>query len=612
MKNILYNILIKIFFIFSFFKCAFTKSILVVNNISKGTCDNVLGGYIFNISSTLNGNLTESMLENYIIKSNNNNLKIKCHFHEENIPVENKDILINCYINEIRDNQLTLNYEGSNNYLELINNNKYIQYIDNIYCPNIKLRNTQEDTTEYSEESYSDENSETNFITDDIDMTSAIEPEPNCTNCCPANSNCDNCDSSGNCLHCSNGYYLTESNNNRKCLKCLSTCEECESLQKCTKCKSGYILSNNYCVSCFSVIEGCEECNQDQTCSKCYDNKNFKYTLNNNKCENNNEQKTNSEINLKFQRIDNYEKKDDTLYFKLHFILLGNYLSGAKLVINADINYLNRNILLRYIRNLNSETKNIDCSQYGDALGNSNKGGYLANFLCSTNIGNNEFGSITLHNIEIKDESHSLLQSITFENKEINVNEMQNSPLDEEYEQYNINKLTITKVSEIKLKDNLTFKIISNFDSTSSNEQLYDITLNNNKEKKIAATCTIPIINVLTDQNISCYASKENVSEKLLFEEGIYTAKDSSNERLILNNNNNVTIEVPIKKSLSIGAIIGITIAGIFLVGPFIYYLAKYLLKKKEFNNDIEVNYEEDVERNGIRNGDSSKEIIFR
>ncbi len=92
----------------------------------------------------------------------------------------------------------------------------------------------------------------------------------------------------------------------------------------------------------------------------------------------------------------------------------------------------------------------------------------------------------------------------------------------------------------------------------------------------------------------------------------MYTAKDSSNERLILNNNNNVTIEVPIKKSLSIGAIIGITIAGIFLVGPFIYYLAKYLLKKKEFNNDIEVNYEEDVERNGIRNGDSSKEIIFR
>ena len=608
MKNKLYNIFIKIFFIFSFFKYIFTKSILVVNNISKGMCDNVLGRYTFNISSTLNGNLTESMLENYIIKSNNNNLEIKCHFHEENIPVVNKDILIYCYINEIRDNQLSLNLEGSNNYLELINNNENILYIDNIYCPNIKLRNTQGDTSEPSEEFYFDESS---FITDFNDMSSEIDPQ-NCTNCCPANSNCDNCDSSGNCLQCSKGYYLTGSNNNRKCSKCLSTCEECESLQKCTKCKDGYILSNNYCVSCFSVIEGCEECTQDKTCTKCYDNKNFKYTLNNNKCEKNNEEKTNSEINLKFQRIDNYEKKGDTLYFKSHFILLGNYLSGAKLVINADINYLNRNILLRYIRSLNSETKTIDCLQYGDALGNSNKGGYLANFLCSTNIGNNEFGSITIHNIEVKDESHSILQTIPFENKEINVNDIQDSPLDEEYEQYNINKLTITNVSEIKLKSDLTFNIISNFDSSSSNEQLYDITLNNDNKKQIVATCTIPIFNVLTDQNISCTASKENVSETLIFEEGIYAAKDSSNERLILNNNYNVAIDVPIKKSLSIGAIIGITIAGIFLVGPFIYYLVKYLFKKKEFNNDIEVNYEEDIDRIDIRNGDSSKDVIIR
>ena len=282
MKSNLYNILIEIFFIFSFFKCIFTKSILVAKNISKGKCDKVLGRYTFNINAQLNGDLTESMFENYIIKSNNiNNLEIKCHFHEEKIPVENKEILLHCYINNTIDNQLRLNFEGSSNYLELINFNEEILYIDNISCPNIKLRNIQIDTT-YSSDDYGDIESTDFEVTDELidDMTSINEAEQNCTSCCDLNSNCDICDNSGNCLQCSKGYYITESNN-RKCSKCLSTCEECETIDKCKECKDGYILSNGYCVSCFSIKEGCEECFQNTICYKCYDNNIFKYSLNN-------------------------------------------------------------------------------------------------------------------------------------------------------------------------------------------------------------------------------------------------------------------------------------------------------------------------------------------
>ena len=90
-------------------------------------------------------------------------------------------------------------------------------------------------------------------------------------------------------------------------------------------------------------------------------------------------------------------------------------------------------------------------------------------------------------------------------------------------------------------------------------------------------------------------------------------AKDNSNDKLIINNNYNNFIEVPKKKSLSIGAIIGITIAGVFLVGPFIFYLVKYFVKRKETNNDIEYNQEEEEEdRVRAKNVDNSKEIIFK
>ena len=304
----------------------------------------------------------------------------------------------------------------------------------------------------------------------------------------------------------------------------INVCEECESLKKC---KDGYILSNDDCVSCFSIKEGCEECFQNTICYKCYDNNIFKYSLNNGMCEKKNEESKenkNSKTSLKFERIDNYEKKGDTLYFKTHFILLDNYLSGAKLRMTAQINFSNRNILLRYIRSLDYETKIIDCSQYGDALGSTNKkkGGYLANFLCSVNIRNNEFLSIIIHNIEIKDYSNYSVQNFTFTNKEININDIQNSPLEEEYEQYNINKLTITKVSGVKLNNDLIFSIISNFDSISSNEKLYDIKLNSDNENQVTATCTIPIFNIITDKNISCISSKENLSQNLTFVEGIY------------------------------------------------------------------------------------------
>ena len=89
-----------------------TKTILIANGISNGKCHNEIDeySYNFNIKAVLTGNLSQSMLDKFKIKNNynDNNLKIKCNITEEKKFVNNENILINCYINNIIYNNISL------------------------------------------------------------------------------------------------------------------------------------------------------------------------------------------------------------------------------------------------------------------------------------------------------------------------------------------------------------------------------------------------------------------------------------------------------------------------------------------------------------------------
>ena len=71
-------------------------------------------------------------------------------------------------------------------------------------------------------------------------------------------------------------------------------------------------------------------------------------------------------------------------------------------------------------------------------------------------------------------------------------------------------------------------------------------------------------------------------------------------------------IDIPQKKKITVGAIVGITLAGIVLVVPFVFYIVKYLIKNKEDNNQIaefrddnfggDINYENNKEEFKVRN----------
>ena len=85
------------------------------------------------------------------------------------------------------------------------------------------------------------------------------------------------------------------------------------------------------------------------------------------------------------------------------------------------------------------------------------------------------------------------------------------------------------------------------------------------------ATCKVPVINTLEDKSINCNSPKNNIKEKLTFIQDIYASKESKNDLLIVNDNG-ITIIVTKSKTLSILAIVGITIGGIFLLGLFFLF----------------------------------------
>ena len=592
MKKKLYNMLIKLFSIFTIIQLINTKSILRAYSITKNECDNELHNYSFNINAILNGNISSNLImESFTIKSNDNDLDIRCIFPEELIPVENKDILIKCNINNIIYNQfISMHFEGRNDYLDLIDFNEKVLYINNSYCLNIKLRNT-ESTESIESENEEEGGSTTDFITDEI---------------CNKKLYCIKCNN-GVCEECINGYYLDDYNN---CIKCLPTCNDCQSLNNCSNCGEGYQKSDNGCVSCFAIKEGCEKCS-DKGCDACYQNSIFTYEEDKKICVNINGQNNNTVIKtkLKFERIDSFTKIKNNIFFRIHFILLDKYLSREKFYIIAKIDYKRRNLL----REISSLDPKFECEQYGDALGytTGNKGDYLANFFCHTEIENNDILSITP--LKITDNNNFDLMGVDdLINKNFIKDEINATPLEEEYKGKNINRITIKKVTDAKLKNELTFKIELDIDSPTSDERNYDIKLNNEDGVQIVATCTIPIINVLEDKVINCNAPKDNINEKLTFVQDIYAPKESNNNDLLIINDNGVTIEVTKYKGLSILAIVGITIAGIFLVGPFIFYLVKYFLKKNENYNNTNLNDDDRIEVRRGNNGDNSKEVIFR
>ena len=406
-------------------------------------------------------------------------------------------------------------------------------------------------------------------------------------------------------LICGSGTFKNE---REECIDCHPLCAECESLEKCTECKkdnTNYIIKNGQCISCFSSYEGCEKCNE-QKCTNCYNNYLFKFELDNNgKCQNK-QGDNNKIINLKYERFDGYKKKGDTAYFNCHFSLLNNYLSNAKLTL---VNTMINTIAIK-IRDLDTKNiRKIDCEQYGDSLGSINKGGYLANFQCSLDLPNEELISIKPEYIEI-DSNINIKDFISEE-----ITDLSRTSLDIEYEDKIFIKFSISIISNIKLKDDLTFTIIGEYDKPIGDDYntdtVYNLKLKYNNSNEVIATCSFK---EEKNDTLSCTLNRDYVKEKetLSFIEGICNSTND-NLLLILSNLNNETIEVP-KSTLSVGAIVGITIAGIVILVPFIYYIVKYFIEKKELNNENEGNGigNEEVNRaENIGKNDNSKGIIF-
>ena len=70
-------------------------------------------------------------------------------------------------------------------------------------------------------------------------------------------------------------------------------------------------------------------------------------------------------------------------------------------------------------------------------------------------------------------------------------------------------------------------------------------------------------------------------------------------------------MDVPRKKGLTVGAIIGIIIAGVILVGPFIYFICKQLMKKDEEGHGLTRENLNNRGNDRYDRYDNSKDVIF-
>ena len=193
--------------------------------------------------------------------------------------------------------------------------------------------------------------------------------------------------------------------------------------------------------------------------------------------------------------------------------------------------------------------------------------------------------------MEIKDKENNIIQSFNSEKKKINVNELEIISLDEEFENYKFNKISINDISDIKLKnkDKLSFNIMGNLDSNIENQIEYEISLKDNNNKTINSICNFQKTNNLDNQVISCNSLIDKQSQKLILEEGIYTSKSNNNDKLILNNNKNANIVVTEKKSY-IWLIFGISINVLVILSIVLILIFKFALKKKDGKRSIKQN----------------------
>ena len=401
-------------------------------------------------------------------------------------------------------------------------------------------------------------------------------------------------------------------------IECLSICNKCSlSPSNCTECKKGYYLSGNSCNLCPS---GCADCKDNNICNECLNKKFLQYKLNNGKCDlvveneqNNTENTISKKIKLKYERMDSFKPDADNkkVYFNTHFWLLNYFIYGAKLIITANIKSSSGNTNL--LRNLDS--KDIDCTQYGDVTTN-----YLVNFLCSFDSDQPD-KIISIEPTEYKIEE----ENVDIENTQIeeyNVIELKKPSLELEFEDADFNKFLITDITDIKLDKNLTLKLKGSFDNEINSDDEYEIILkkNKNNSEQIKGDCELKKNN----KYLSCSFIKNNIKEKetLEIEEGMYKAQQNK-DVLIISNLDKKQIKVP-NKSISVGAIVGISIAGLVILIPFVIYLVKYLISKKE-NNENNMNYNmNDIyegndlvninqnRRNRIPNRDNSKDEVLK
>jgi uncharacterized membrane protein YciS (DUF1049 family) len=454
---------------------------------------------------------------------------------------------------------------------------------------------------------------------------------PKCKKCEDINLNCNECNKSGYCKKCKKGYYLTGIDSNSKCVKCISTCEECDSLNRCTKCSEGLVLNvNDYsCVSCFSLNEGCQECSKNGKCTKCYNDNNFKYRIEGDKCVKKEEKKETSKTNLQFERLDGFEQEDDKVHFKSHFILFDNILYNSvfhitiiiqvKIIIIQDY----RMYRLRYLRGLQeserieSIEKDITCSQYGDSFGSQNKGGYLANFKCTTDLDENqELLSIEPTNMEIKDKDNQVIQNFETEKVVLDVNELDKISMDEEYENYLFNKISISNISDVTIKDNeLSFNIIGNIDSSIEKGKEYEISLKDSNNKIVISTCYFPALKNLNNQVISCKVSinQESKVSDLSFVQGVYCSKTRNDDKMILVDNNSLNIKVPENSKLSTLTIIFISVGAVVVVSIIsVFLIIKCKVFKKENKIKKEKEKESETQNNLKRSKNKSERMTLR
>jgi hypothetical protein len=278
-----------------------------------------------------------------------------------------------------------------------------------------------------------------------------------------------------------------------------------------------------------------------------------------------------------------------------------------------------RNIIHSQLRALEEDilttNRNIACEQYGDALGSNNIGGYLANYKCSFEHDDYEILSIEPIKIEIKDNENTTIQNFEIKGKATDVNEIEPIPLDEEYKNYEFNKFNIKDASNVALQPQFNFNISGDLDSEINNEKEYEISLKDNNNNTVNASCIFNnIINDLDNQTVSCIVS--NIYSKFQYftiENGIYSEKNNNINKIILNVNEGTIISISPnekinekKDGLQIGLIIGIVIAGFILLSGISFFIVKYAIKKKDSSGQ-----QNGLISKGVKGTDNSKDLIL-